>query len=319
MRTYDIVPQHLLSVQGLNTQFLELVMNISDEMKSLVLMKGGDDRLKHFVLATAFYEPSTRTSCSFQAAMLRLGGSVINISEEQSSAKKGESLQDIVRSLSCYCDAIVIRHPLKGSAEQAANVSTKPVINAGDGTGEHPTQALLDLYTIRSELGGTIGGSSADAPMVITLLGDLKNSHTVHSLVNLLALFEHIKLIFISPVGLEMPANIIQDISKPKASVQQIFNMALEEAVKISNVLYVTRIQRERFDHDEDYNRVMGLYCVDAELMSKANQSMIVMHQLPRVNEIHPEVDLDPRAAYFRQMENGMYVRMALLSLMLRR
>jgi aspartate carbamoyltransferase len=253
MRTYDIVPQHLLSVQGLNTQFLELVMNSADEMKSIVQTKGGDDRLKHLVLANAFYEPSTRTSCSFQAAMLRLGGLVININEERSSAKKEENLQVTIRSLSCYCDAIVLRHPLKGSAEQAANVSTKPIINAGDGSGEHPTQALVDLYTIKSELDGNIGGHSADAPMIITFVGDLKNSCSVHSLVILLAMFEHLKLIFISPSGLEMPSNIIQEISKQKTSIQQVYNMSLEEAVKISNVLYVTRIQPERFDSDVRY------------------------------------------------------------------
>jgi aspartate carbamoyltransferase catalytic subunit len=175
LRTFDIVPQHLLSVRGLNMQFIDLVLTTADEMKNLVHSKGGDDRLKHFVLATAFYEPSTRTSCSFQAAMLRLGGSVITLNEEQSSVKKGESLEDTIQTLSCYCDAVVLRHPVKGSAAQAAHVSTKPVINAGDGTGEHPTQALLDLYTIKSELGGALGGVNADSPMVITLLGDLKN------------------------------------------------------------------------------------------------------------------------------------------------
>lgn len=175
LRTFDVVPHHLLSVRGLNMHFIQLLLNTADEMKSLVLSKGGDDRLKHLVLAAAFYEPSTRTSCSFQAAMLRLGGSVITVNEEQSSIKKGESLEDTIQTLSCYCDVIVLRHPNKGSAAQAAHVSTKPVINAGDGTGEHPTQALLDLYTIKSELGGAIGGLTADSPMVITLLGDLKN------------------------------------------------------------------------------------------------------------------------------------------------
>lgn len=174
LRTFDVVPQHFLSIRGLNMQFVRLVLGTSDEMKRLVEAKGGDERLKHRILAAAFYEPSTRTSCSFQAAMLRLGGSVICVNDEQSSVKKGESLEDTVQTLSCYCDVIVLRHPVKGSAAQAAAVSTKPLINAGDGTGEHPTQAMLDLYTINSEL-GTIGGTSSDAPMVITLLGDLKN------------------------------------------------------------------------------------------------------------------------------------------------
>jgi aspartate carbamoyltransferase len=173
-KTYDVVPAHLLTIRGLSLDFIQQILFSAEQMKELVRARGGDDRLKHKVLATAFFEPSTRTSCSFQAAMLRLGGSVITFQQETSSVKKGESLEDTIQTLSCYCDAIVIRHPVKGSANTAANVSMKPVINAGDGTGEHPTQALLDLFTIKSEL-GYIGGENPDKPMVVTLLGDLKN------------------------------------------------------------------------------------------------------------------------------------------------
>lgn len=172
-KTFDVVPTHFLSVKGLSMEFVHLILNSAEEMKELVQNQGGDERLKYKILATAFYEPSTRTSCSFQAAMLRLGGKVISINEEQSSIKKGESLEDTIQTLSSYCDAIVLRHPVKGSASVAAGISPKPVINAGDGTGEHPTQAMLDLFTIKSEL-GKVGGTP-EAPMVITMLGDLKN------------------------------------------------------------------------------------------------------------------------------------------------
>lgn len=173
-KTYDVVPNNLLSVRGLSFDFVQQILVSAEQMKDIVQTHGGDDRLKHRILATAFFEPSTRTHCSFQAAMLRLGGSVIDLHQETSSLKKGESLVDTIQTLACYADAIVIRHPQKGSADVAANVSSKPVINAGDGTGEHPTQALLDLFTIKSEL-GTVGSEDTTHPMVITLLGDLKH------------------------------------------------------------------------------------------------------------------------------------------------
>jgi aspartate carbamoyltransferase len=220
-KTYDVVPTHLLTVRGLSLDFVQQILVSAQQMKELVATKGGDDRLKHKILATAFFEPSTRTSCSFQAAMLRLGGSVITFTTESSSVKKGETLEDTIQTLACYCDAIALRHPLKGSANTAANVSSKPIINAGDGTGEHPTQALLDLFTIRSELGG-IGGQSPDAPMVITLLGDLKHGRTVHSLVVLLSMFSNINLVYISPEGLGMPEDILQEV-KERGIQHQVF------------------------------------------------------------------------------------------------
>eukprot|EP01039_Chlorochromonas_danica_P000745 gene745-809_t len=315
-KTYDIVPENLISVRGLSMQFIELILEVSDEMKTLVASQGGDDRLKHKVLAAVFYEPSTRTSCSFQAAMLRLGGSVVTVNEEQSSVKKGESLEDTIQTMSCYCDVIVLRHPQKGSAEAAATVATKPVINAGDGTGEHPSQALLDLYTIKSEL-GYIGGASVDERMIVTFLGDLKNGRTVHSLALLLSMFPNMTFIYVAPPGLEVPRALVDEVRQK--GVSQIQEMTLEQAVAVTDVLYVTRIQKERFSSEEEYNQVTGSYCVDGNLMTKAKQTMVVMHPLPRVNEIHTEVDIDPRAAYFRQMENGMYVRMALLNTLLLR
>jgi aspartate carbamoyltransferase len=286
----------------------------ADEMKDLVRTKGGDDRLKHKVLASVFYEASTRTSCSFVAAMQRLGGTVVPVNEQHSSAQKGESIRDTAQTLACYCDAIVLRHPMKGAAAIAVSASSKPVINAGDGTGEHPTQALLDAYTIKTEL-GHIGAEGEGPPMVITLLGDLKHGRTVHSLVRLLSMFPGIKLNYVAPASLAMPTEIIEEIGA--RGVEQTTTMTLDEAIETTDVLYVTRVQKERFESFEEYEVIAGCYCVDAALMKKAKQKMIVMHPLPRVNEIHTDVDQDPRAAYFRQMEYGMYMRMAILSSML--
>eukprot|EP01038_Epipyxis_sp_PR26KG_P011165 gene11165-14982_t len=264
-KTFDVVPEHLLSIRGLSMQFIQILLQSAEDMKNLVARIGGDDRLKHKVLASVFYEPSTRTSCSFQTAMLRLGGSVVCVNEEQSSVKKGESLEDTIQTMSCYCDVIVLRHPVKGSALQASKVSTKPVINAGDGIGEHPTQALLDLYTIRSEL-GVIGGT-AESKQTITLLGDLKNGRTVHSLVKLLSMFEHVKFIYIAPDNLNMPTEIVEEMNS--LGIEQITSLTLEQAIGQTDVLYVTRIQKERFASEEEYKSVLGSYCVDVELMKK--------------------------------------------------
>lgn len=312
-KTTDFVPRHLISIRELSMEFISSLLQSADEMRLMVQSKGGNDSLKNKVLASVFYEPSTRTSCSFQAAMLRLGGSVICINEDHSSVKKGESLADTIRTMASYCDVIVLRHPVKGSAQIASmNSSSKPVINAGDGAGEHPTQALLDLYTISAEL-GFIGNSFGGPKMVVTLLGDLKFGRTVHSLALLLSRFPGIQLVYVAPEGLEMPSEITQQIAE-SSTVEQIEHKSLEEVIGITDVLYVTRIQKERFNSEEDYNKVMGSYCVDTQLMKMAKERMIVMHPLPRLSEISPEVDTDPRAAYFRQMEYGMFMRMAILS-----
>mmetsp|Transcript_791 Transcript_791/g.1360 ORF Transcript_791/g.1360 Transcript_791/m.1360 type:complete len:323 (-) Transcript_791:176-1144(-) len=313
-KTNAVVPDHILSIRGMTMEFIEHTLDLADKMKVLVRNRGGDESLKHKVLAAVFYEPSTRTSCSFQSAMLRLGGTVVCVNGSDSSVKKGESLEDTIQTMSCYCDIIALRHPVKGSAKAASVVSGKPIINAGDGTGEHPTQALLDLYTIKSEL-GRISGFKSDLKMTVTLLGDLKNGRTVHSLVILLSMFTHIKLIYVAPMGLEMPDYIMEEVSA--TGTEQISSMTLDEAISVTDVLYVTRIQKERFASEDEYNAVMGSYCVDGELMKKARADMIVMHPLPRLSEIAPEVDSDRRAAYFKQMENGMYVRMALLQSLL--
>jgi aspartate carbamoyltransferase len=269
---------------------------------------GTFDLLKGKILANLFYEPSTRTSSSFTAAMERLGGSVIPINEvKYSSVAKGESLPDTVRSLECYADVIVIRHPEVGSAALAAKYAKKPVINAGDGIGEHPTQALLDAFTIREELGHLDG-------LTVTLLGDLKHGRTVHSLARLLSLYK-VKLNYVAPDILRMPTELIEEL-KAKG-VEQAEYSTLDEALPQTDVLYVTRVQKERFTDEAIYESVKSAYVIDPQVLKAAKERMIVMHPLPRVGEIAMEVDDDPRAAYFRQMEYGLYVRMALLAMVL--
>jgi aspartate carbamoyltransferase len=277
-------------------------------MRMMVKKTGSWDLLKGKVLANVFYEPSTRTSSSFHAAMLRLGGTVISVNETSSSVAKGESLPDTIRTLECYSDLIVLRHPQAGAAQLAASHARVPIINAGDGIGEHPTQALLDAFTIREEL-GTING------LRITMVGDLKNGRTVHSLVHLLSLYSIAQLNYVSPESLKMPSAILDELDKK--GIPQREYRSLEEVLPHTDVLYVTRIQKERFASEEEYLAVKGTYVVTPEMLSHAKSNMVVMHPLPRVDEISPEIDSDPRAAYFRQMENGMYIRMALLATIL--
>ena len=239
--------------------------------------------------------------------MERLGGSVIPISEvKYSSVSKGESLPDTIRTLECYADVIVLRHPETGSAAIAAKAAKKPVINAGDGVGEHPTQALLDAFTIREELGRLEN-------LNVTMLGDLKYGRTVHSLARLLSTFKNIKLNYVSPEILKMPKEVMDEVGKiPQAE----FN-SLDKVLAETDVLYVTRVQKERFEDAADYDKVKDAYVIDPAVMKSAKKDMIVMHPLPRVGEISPDFDDDPRAAYFRQMEYGLYVRMALLAMVL--
>jgi len=269
---------------------------------------GTFDLLKGKILASLFYEPSTRTSSSFTSAMERLGGSVIPINEVRySSVSKGESLPDTVRTLECYADVIVLRHPELGASALAAQYARKPIINAGDGVGEHPTQALLDLFTIVSEL-----GQAED--LTVTMLGDLKYGRTVHSLSRLLSLY-NVRLNYVSPDILRMPAEIIEELNE-KHVPQAEYN-TLEPVLPETDVLYVTRVQKERFADQDEYESVKSAFVVTPEIMQHAKDHMIVMHPLPRVGEISMEVDSDPRAAYFRQMEYGLYVRMALLAMVL--
>ncbi|MFM8322054.1 MAG: aspartate carbamoyltransferase [Chloroflexota bacterium] len=298
----------ILSVKQFSRSDLDYIFGVAHEMQVMVQHVGTFDLLKGKILANLFYEPSTRTSSSFTAAMERLGGSVIPINEvKYSSVSKGESLPDTVRSLECYADVVVLRHPEVGASALAAKYARKPIINAGDGVGEHPTQALLDLFTILSELG------SADN-LTVTMLGDLKYGRTVHSLSRLMALY-NVKLHYVSPEILRMPQEIIDELNAQ--GISQTVHDRLEDVLPETDVLYVTRVQKERFENPEDYDAVKNQFVVSGETLKHARQKMIVMHPLPRVNEITLEVDDDPRAAYFRQMEYGLYVRMALLAMVL--
>jgi aspartate carbamoyltransferase len=298
----------ILSVLQFRREDLEYIFGVAKEMRSMVERIGTFDLLKGKILANLFYEPSTRTSSSFLAAMERLGGSVIPINEvTYSSVAKGESLPDTVRTLQTYADVIVLRHPEVGSAKLAAQYTTKPIINAGDGIGEHPTQALLDLFTIQEELGRVDG-------LTVTMLGDLKFGRTVHSLSRLLSLFD-VHINYVSPDILSMPPELLTELTRE--GVQQRAHTTLEPVLSDTDVLYVTRVQKERFEDLDDYESVKGAYVISPETLETAKDEMIVMHPFPRVGEISMEVDDDPRAAYFRQMEYGLYVRMALLAMVL--
>ncbi|KAH9840660.1 carbamoyl-phosphate synthase [Rhodofomes roseus] len=297
--------RHILSVKQFSHRDVHDLFSLAHEMQLQVERNGTLDILKGKVLATMFYEPSTRTSSSFDAAMKRCGGEVVSVNAEMSSVLKGESLPDTIRTLGCYADAIVIRHPDVGSSQLAAKFSPVPILNAGDGIGEHPTQALLDTYTIRSEL-GTVNGKT------ITLLGDLKNGRTVHSLVTLLCLYS-VRLNFVSPPSLAMPAHVVS--AARRAGVHVHVCESLEDVLGETDVLYVTRLQKERFKDESEWMAVKDAYRIDHALLSRAKEEMIVMHPLPRVNEIDPEVDFDSRrAVYFRQMRYGLFIRMALLA-----
>jgi len=307
-RTAPWYGKDIISVKQFSREDLEYIFAVAHEMHDMVDHIGTFDLLKGKILANLFYEPSTRTSSSFTAAMERLGGSVIPINEvKYSSVSKGESLPDTVRTLECYADVIVIRHPEVGSAAIAAKAAHKPVINAGDGIGEHPTQALLDAFTIKEELGHIDG-------LTVTLLGDLKHGRTVHSLARLLSLYK-VRLNYVAPDILRLPAELIDELKAKK--IEQAEYTALDQALPETDVLYVTRVQKERFADEAVYESVKGAYVIDPKVMKAAKERMIVMHPLPRVGEISPEFDDDPRAAYFRQMEYGLYVRMALLAMVL--
>jgi aspartate carbamoyltransferase catalytic subunit len=297
--------QDIISVRQFSRENLDHIFDVADEMRAIVKRVGSTDLLKGHVLACVFYEPSTRTSSSFIAAMSRLGGSVIPINEVRySSVTKGESLPDTIRTLESYADVIVLRHPEVGASQVAAEYARKPIINAGDGVGEHPTQALLDLYTIQSELGGIDG-------LHVAMVGDLRYGRTVHSLARLLCLYD-IQMTFVSPEILRLPLDVMNDVKAYDRPTHETYDV--HEIIGQADVLYVTRVQRERFADQAQYEAVKDYYVITPELMETAKEKMIVMHPLPRVGEISYALDEDPRAAYFRQMENGMYIRMALLA-----
>ena len=284
---------HLLSVSQLTK---ENVMEYIHRAKTMHTPPSYPNK----TVLTLFYEPSTRTSCSFQSAAHKLGCNVIPLTDKTSSSQKGETLEDTVRTLSFYGDVLILRHPEKGSVQRAASVSRIPIINAGDGNGEHPTQALLDVYTMYTELERQ--GRTLDS-MTVTFVGDLKNSRTVHSLILLLALFPRIRFLCVHPPSLPLPPLVSHE------------SMSLDEALPQTDILYMTRIQKERLT-DEEYTIVMqdhSKYCIDSERMKHAKDTMLLMHPLPRCHEISPEVDSDPRAIYFKQVEHGVYMRMAIL------
>ncbi|XP_043188105.1 CAD protein-like [Amphibalanus amphitrite] len=301
---------HVLTAENFSRDALYRIFYLAGTYRTSVAKdRPLDHVLKGKVMALMFYEASTRTSCSFDSAMQRLGGRVLHFNESTSSVKKGETLEDSVRTMAGYSDVIVLRHPSPTAAGRAAEVSPRPIINAGSGTGEHPTQALLDVFTIREEI-GTVNG------LTITMVGDLKNGRTVHSLARLLTLYKvHLK--YVCPPGLEMPQEVVDFVAAQ--AVKQTHCTSLEEALPDSDVIYMTRVQRERFADTAEYERCAGRLVLTPQLMTLAGPRTVVLHPLPRVDEVSTELDGDPRAAYFRQAEYGMYVRMALLTTVLGR
>ncbi|VEU24213.1 DEKNAAC105472 [Brettanomyces naardenensis] len=298
----------ILSVNNVSREDLHALFAVAQEMKLGVEREGVLDILKSRVLVTAFFEPSTRTASSFNTAMQRLGGRVVTVNEQSSSVKKGETLQDTIRTLACYADAIVLRHPSEESAQIAAKYSPVPIINGGNGSREHPSQAFLDLFTIREEL-GTING------ITITFMGDLKYGRPVHSLIKLLRHYQ-VKVQLVSPPELRLPRNLVDFLKKHGKPVIESVELT-KEIIGKSDVLYCTRVQQERFADKADYERLKDSYIVDNKILSYAKQHMCVMHPLPRIHEIKEEVDFDQRAAYFREMRCGLFVRMALLAMVI--
>ena len=285
---------------------VETILKVASDFEKELKKKDSLSLLKGKILATLFFEPSTRTRLSFEAAMQRLGGGVISMgSVESSSVAKGETLADTARTVAQYADVIVLRHPRIGSAKEAADAVPIPVINAGDGAGQHPTQALLDVYTILKEVGSLKN-------LNISLVGDLKYGRTVHALVELLSLFKA-RIFLVSPNFLRMPEEITSGLKGKGIDVVETEDMG--EAVRSSSVLYMTRIQKERFTDLSEYERLKGSFILNEAFLNNLKKKIIILHPLPRVDEIHPEVDAYPGAAYFRQMRNGVFVRMALLAM----
>ena len=296
--------RHIMSPLDFSVEELDQMMDLAVDIEK------HPDKYAHACdgkkIATLFYEPSTRTRLSFETAMLNLGGSVIGFaSADSSSASKGESVADTIRVISCFADICAMRHPKEGAPLVASQVSSIPVINAGDGGHQHPTQTLTDLLTIRS-LKGRLSN------LTIGLCGDLKFGRTVHSLISALVRYTGMKFILISPEELKVPSYIREDVLKAN-HVQYEEVILLEDALPKLDILYMTRVQRERFFNEEDYVRMKDFYILDKAKMELARPDMFVLHPLPRVNEISVEVDTDPRAAYFRQVQYGVYIRMALI------
>ena len=297
--------RHLIQPDDLTVSEIEEICSLAEQI--IVDPKSFQDVCRGKILATLFFEPSTRTRLSFEAAMLRLGGSVEGFSDaDNTSSVKGETLADTIRVVSSYADIIAMRTPKEGAALLASKYSSCPIINAGDGGHYHPTQTLTDLVTIRQLLGGLENHT-------VGFCGDLKFGRTVHSLAEALRNFKGNKFIFISPKELSVPDYLITNVLEP-AGVKYEIVESLDEVINQLDILYMTRVQKERFFNEQDYIRLKDSYILDSEKMKNAKKNMIVLHPLPRVNEITPEVDEDPRAAYFKQVKYGMYARMALIA-----
>lgn len=299
--------KHVISTKQFTDRvLLEQLFATAQEMERDDKFRALRDPLRGRILATLFYEPSTRTRFSFEAAMQKLGGGVLTAenARDSSSAIKGETIEDTIRVVSGYADCIAIRHYDEGTAAAVAAISPVPVINAGDGPGEHPTQALTDTYTIKKEL-GRVGG------LRIALVGDLLYGRTIHSLLPLLCLYPEVSIDLVSPGQLRLPAKYIEYLRTQGAKFNE--SLSLEESIKHADVVYITRVQKERFASEAEYAASKDAYRIDSAVASQLRTEAIIMHALPRVNEIAPEVDSDVRAAYFRQAKNGMYLRMALL------
>jgi aspartate carbamoyltransferase catalytic subunit len=301
---------HVIEAQQFDVPTLSQLFEVAEKMEQVVA-RGGTADFQSRIMATLFYEPSTRTRFSFETAMHRLGGRVISTENaaEFSSVAKGETLEDTIRIMNGYADVIVIRHYEVGAARRAAAVSRVPVINAGDGVGQHPTQALLDLYTIRKEIGAIDG-------LRIAMVGDLAQGRTVRSLTYLLSKFREIKMYFVAPPLLKMKDDILAHLRESNIWFTE--ETALDKVLPEVDVVYQTRVQKERFgDRLADYEKCRGVYIINQAALRLMKPKSIVMHPLPRLQEISMDVDADPRAAYFRQAQNGLYVRMALLTMVL--
>jgi len=300
--------RHVISIHDFSVEQIVEVLDQAEDMVEIARGRSVSDLLRGKVLACIFFEPSTRTRLSFETAMNRLGGGVIGFAgTEATSVVKGETLADTIRMVSGYADAVVLRHPREGAAKLATEFSSVPVLNAGDGAGQHPTQTLLDLFTIRTEKGRL-------QDLNISLVGDLRFGRTVHSLAIALSKFGN-TINLVSPEGLEMPAEVTSYLKS--TGMLGAACHSPDEVISDTDILYATRIQKERFPDPAEYERVAGMYRVDPDLLSRGPQNMIVMHPLPRVNEITPEVDTLPQAKYFEQAFNGVPVRMALLSMVM--
>lgn len=296
---------HILGAKQFNRTELEELFESASRLENRELWNT-DPRFQGKIMTTLFFEASTRTRLSFESAMSRLGGKVIGTENaaQFSSTIKGETLEDTIRIVSGYSDLIVLRHTDIGAAERAAKVADGPIINAGDGAGEHPTQALLDLYSIRKECGRIEG-------LTIAMIGDLAYGRTVHSLSYMLANYPDIRLLFVSPENVRIPSYVKHFLDEKGVSYRETEDF--DEALQTADVLYQTRIQKERFPSVEEYRKAEGRYIINRDILGKMRQDAIILHPLPRAGEIAVEVDDDPRAAYFRQAQNGLYIRMALV------